>query len=54
MTVQSNKTLGALGACLTIAGVIGTAASVLNLAIGSSTTGILEIGIVGVGGLLGS
>jgi uncharacterized membrane protein len=53
MAVQSNKTLGALGACLTIAGVVGTAASVLRFATGSSTTGILEIGIVGIGGLLG-
>jgi Predicted membrane protein len=52
MTVQSNKTLGVLGACLTIAGVVGTVASVLRLAVGSSSTGILELGVVGVGALL--
>ena len=53
MTVQSNKTLGTLAAGLTIAGAVGTAASVIRIASGSSTIGILEVGILGVGALFG-
>jgi uncharacterized membrane protein len=52
MTVQGNRTLGALGACFTIAGVIGTAAAVFRFAVGSSRTGFAEVGVAGLGVLL--
>jgi uncharacterized membrane protein len=53
MTVQSDKTLGALAAGLTIAGAVGTTASVLRVVSGSSRLGILEVGLLGVGALFG-
>jgi uncharacterized membrane protein len=53
MTVQGNKNLGVLGASLTIAGAVGVAASVLRFVSGSSAISILELGLVGVGALLG-
>jgi uncharacterized membrane protein len=52
VTVQSNKTLGAVGACLTITGVISTVVSIIQQVSGASTTNWIGFAVTAVASLL--
>jgi uncharacterized membrane protein/ribosomal protein L40E len=49
VTIQSNKTLGGIGACFTIAGVVGTVLSIFQTPISLTP---INLGILGVTGVL--
>jgi uncharacterized membrane protein len=51
LTIESNRTLGGLGACLTLVGAISTVLSAVRFASNSTTAGLADLGILGASGI---
>ncbi len=52
MTIESNRTLGGLGAILTLLGAISTALSLVRYTGGSAAVGLVDLGILGVSSII--